>query len=99
MADVFFLLRKPRLSNYSTGAYSVQGWFRSAVKENQVDLTWDVSSENLYINTQSTIWFSLADDDRNGNVDDRMLGPPFERPLYLVQYNLDQPNTITLSSP
>ena len=95
LADVFFHLRKPQVS-ISQGNLGFQDWFTSVVKENQGDLTWDVSSEGLYLDPQLSLQYSMADDDGSVN-QDLMLGPPFEREVTFAEHIATQPSTITLS--
>ncbi|MEL0651636.1 hypothetical protein V6246_09395 [Algibacter sp. TI.3.09] len=75
LADVFFNLRKQKPDS-KQGGLSFQNWFKSEVKENQGDLTWDLSSKNLYLNPEFALQFSMADDD-GGVAQDIMLGPLF----------------------
>lgn len=97
LADVFFHLRKPQTSTTS-GSLGFQDWFTSTIKENQGNLTWDISSEGLYLNPQLSLQYSMADDD--GSADqDLMLGSPFEREITFAEHITNQPNTITLSVP
>lgn len=95
LADVFFHLRKPQVS-ITTGSLGFQDWFTSIIKENQGDLTWDVSSEELYLDPQLSLQYSMADDDGSVN-QDLMLGPPFEREITFSEHISTQPSTITLS--
>lgn len=97
LADVFFNLRKPQVS-ITTGNLSFQDWFTSAIKDNQGNLTWDVSSEDLYLDPQLSLLFSLVDNDGEFS-EDLMLGPPFEREITFAEHITNQPNTITLSVP
>ena len=97
LADIFFNLGKPKTST-TTGGLGFQNWFTSVVKENQGNLTWDVSSEDLYINPQLSLQYSMADNDGSFN-QDLMLGPPFEREITFAEHITDQPNTVTLSVP
>lgn len=94
LADVFFNLRKPKPDS-KQGGLSFQNWFKSEIKENQGDLTWDVSSKNLYLNPEFALQFSMADDD-SGVVQDIMLGPPFEREVTFQDYIATKPNIVTL---
>ncbi len=97
LADVFFSLRKPTVGRFN-GNLVFADWFLSEVKENQGDLTWDLSDEELYINPQRSLLLGMADDDGNFS-EDLMLGPPFERELTLSEHIATQPDTITLSVP
>jgi hypothetical protein len=97
LADVFFNLRKPTVEIFNGNLLFVN-WFKSDMKENQGDLTWDLSTEDLYINPQRSLLFGLADDDGTF-VEDLLMGPPFERELTLSEHIANQPNIITLSVP
>ncbi|QTD36389.1 hypothetical protein JL193_09470 [Polaribacter batillariae] len=95
LADVFFSLSKPHVDLFTGQRYKAL-WYKSAVKENQGDLTWNFSQENLYIDPNALIHFGLADDDGGGVGQDLLLGPPFEKEINLAQYSSSQPNNITL---
>jgi hypothetical protein len=95
LADVFFSFSKPHI-NLFTGQRFKALWYTSAVKENQGDLAWNLSQENLYIDPNVLIHFGLADDDGGGVGQDLLLGPPFEKDINLSQYINTQPNNITL---
>lgn len=95
LADVFFSFSKPHIDLF-TGQKFKSFWYKSAVKENQGDLKWNLSQENLYINSNALIHFGLADDDGGGVGQDLLLGPPFEKEINLAQYSSSQPNSITL---
>ncbi len=95
LADVFFSFSKPHI-NLFTGQRFKTLWYSSAVKENQGDLIWNLSQENLYVNPNALIHFGLADDDGGGVGQDLLFGPPFEKEINLAQYSSSQPNNITL---
>ena len=95
LADVLFNLRKPKVG-ITENTFNFQNWFKSEVKENQGDLTWGVSSENLYLNPQFSLQFSTGDDDGGGIAQDIMLGPPFEREITFQEHIATKPSTITL---
>ncbi|UPS92623.1 hypothetical protein [Bizionia sp. M204] len=99
LADVFLLLRKPKVNIIDSSSFPLRDWFRSETKENQGDLIWDVSSHNLYINPNFSLRYSMADVDDGGMSQDIMLGPPFEREVTFVEHITTQPTTITLSIP
>ncbi|MGB0199059.1 MAG: hypothetical protein ACPF80_03375 [Flavobacteriaceae bacterium] len=94
LADVFFSFSKPHIDLF-TGQKFKALWYTSVVKENQGDLTWNLSQENLYINPNALIHFGLADDD-GGLGQDLLLGPPFEKELNLSQYSSTQPSSIAI---
>lgn len=95
LADVFFSFSKPHI-NLFTGQKFKSLWYKSAVKENQGDLNWNLLQENLYVNPNAIIHFGLADDDGGGVGQDLLLGPPFEKDINLSQYSNTEPNNITL---
>lgn len=97
LADVFFSLRKPTVGRFN-GDLVFTNWFLSEVKENQGDLTWELSAEDLYINPQRSLLLGLADDDGTF-VADLLMGPPSERELTFTEHIATQPSTITLSVP
>lgn len=95
LADVFFSFSKPHIDIF-TGQRFKALWYKSAVKENQGDLNWNLSQENLYVNPNALIHFGLADDNGGGVGQDLLLGPPFEKDINLSQYSNAQPSNITL---
>lgn len=97
LADVFFILEKP-VASISIENFRFQKWFTSSVKENQGDLTWELSSEDLYIDPQLSLQYTMADED-GGFIDDLMLGPPYLREISLAEYIDTKPSTITLNVP
>jgi len=98
LADVFFIIRKSR-AFFSDGAYNFnRDWFRSEVLENQGDLTWDLSEEELYVGSGFPLNFLAADMDEEGLVGDLMLGRDYN---YFGFNELDgvQPETFTFNFP
>ena len=95
LADVSFSLSKPHIDLFSGQRFKAL-WYKSTVKENQGDLSWYLSQENLYVNPNALIHFGLADDDDGGVGQDLLLGPPFEKDINLSQYSNAQPSNITL---
>lgn len=98
LADVVFLLRKAK-ADITENSLNFQDWFRSEIKENQGNLTWDLSTESLYADPMLSLRYSMADDDEGGVGQDLMLGPPFEREINLASYIATRPNAITLNVP
>jgi biopolymer transport protein ExbD len=92
LADVVFVLIKPQIGVFS-GQMSQQLWFKSSIKQNQGDLNWNLVSENLYVNPNTILKFSLADDD-GAFSQDLMLGPPFERDIDLNYFGTSKPDPI-----
>ena len=54
LADVFFQLKRSTVSEFSNDNDSTKTikWVQSSIKENQGDLTWNFSSEELYVGYQ-----------------------------------------------
>ncbi|WGH75912.1 hypothetical protein P8625_01735 [Tenacibaculum tangerinum] len=95
LADVFFFLQKPQIGILS-GQLQQRPWFESSVKENQGDLTWNLSQKELYVNPNATVEFALADDDGGGIGQDLLLGPPYGREIDLSLHRNTKPSNITL---
>jgi hypothetical protein len=99
LADVFFVLVKHQQSNpFQIGYFYNNSWCRSTVKENQGDLTWDLSSSNLYINPKASLLFGLGDKDGQLG-QDLLMGPPDTKTISFSSYIATKPNTITYSFP
>ncbi|MFZ2283930.1 MAG: hypothetical protein WAV86_08650 [Lutibacter sp.] len=92
LADVIFILLKPQIGVFS-GQKSQQIWFKSPIKQNQGDLNWNLVNENLYVNPNTVLKFSLADDD-GAFSQDLMLGPPFEKDIDLNYFGASKPDPI-----
>lgn len=92
LADVVFVLLKPQIGVFS-GQKSQQIWFKSPIKQNQGDLNWNLVNENLYVNPNTVLKFSLADVD-GAFSQDLMLGPPFERDIDLNYFGASKPDPI-----
>ncbi|MCM2301326.1 MAG: hypothetical protein NDI80_01740 [Flavobacteriaceae bacterium] len=97
LADVFFSLSK-RNVHLTNGNLGSKLWLKSAVKQNQGDLTWNLTASNLYIDPTLSLWFSLADDDGTFS-QDLLMGPPFERELKLSNYVTSKPSTLRFTIP
>ncbi|MBS3992175.1 MAG: hypothetical protein KGZ87_00485 [Bacteroidetes bacterium] len=97
LADVFFSLSK-RNVHLSNGNLGSKLWLKSDVKQNQGDLTWNLSASNLYIDPTLSLWFSLADDDGTFS-QDLLMGPPFERELKLSNYVTSKPSILRFTIP
>lgn len=97
LADVFFVFLKPRLNIYD-GSSSSAVWYTSPIKENQGDLTWNVSSDNLYISPEYSLRYTMLDNDGVLS-QDLMLGPPTEYEIAFADYIATKPSIITLSVP
>lgn len=97
LADPSFLFQKPKIHVFNDNFGHVF-WYQSPVLLNQGSLTWDFSLENLYIDPNIILQFSLVDDDGNF-IQDLLLGPPSERPIAFSDYIATQPSTITITIP
>lgn len=99
LADVLFVLIKQQQSNPFNNEFSVNGsWCRSTIKENQGNLTWDLTASNLYINPNSSLQFGL--DDSDGQLaQDLLMGPPDTKTILFSPYTATKPETITYSFP
>lgn len=97
LADVFFVLLKPRLNAF-TGERSIGSmpWYTSTVDVNQGDLQWNLQADNLYIDPSLPLRTAFADEDNNDLVDDLMLGTPFDSLISLSEFVDTEPNSITL---
>ena len=97
LADVIFSLEKNHISSsFDAINYNTYLWYRSSIKENQGDLTWDLSAENLYIDPNLLFKFGLGDDDTGGIGEDLLLGPPFSIDFELKNFIVDKPSKVTL---
>jgi hypothetical protein len=99
LADVYFGFSKSSLNNYFDTNYNIRRWFVSSVKENQGDLTWTVTTNELYIKPNGILRFSLTDQDTPSLGQDLLNGPPDFRDISFVDYLVSKPNTITYSFP
>ena len=95
LADVFFGIGKLKVKDPFSSSPSLMGaWYRSATKENQGDLTWDLAAANLYVNPSSNLYFSLVDQD--GQVgQDLLLGSPDYRTFSFSSFAANKTKTIT----
>lgn len=91
LADVLVGFSKTTLN---TNFANNTPWYDSVIKENQGDLTWDLSAEELYINPDYTLRFSLFDQD-DTFLSDLLLGPPFDREIKFSDYVATKPTTIS----
>lgn len=98
LADVYFGFSKSRLENFYTNEYYNRLWFTSPVKDNQGNLIWDITADNLYLNPNLSLQFGLVDKDGELG-QDLLLGPPDYKTLNLSSYLSSKPSTITYSFP
>lgn len=98
LADIFFGFTKSKISNSFKNEYSLQRWFVSSVKENQGDLTWDLTNNALYCKSDNTLRVGFGDQD-GSLAQDLLNGPPDYREISFANYLVSKPNTITYSFP
>jgi hypothetical protein len=100
LADVIFALSKPVL-NRTEGYFMGTNypWYFSEIKLNQGDLYWDLSNEDVYLNPELLVKFSLSDSDGGNLGEDLMLGPPTERDLDFSDYIEQKPESIIWTVP
>lgn len=95
LADVFFILLKPRLNPFEgTRTTGNPLWYQSNVETNQGDLHWNLQTNNLFVDPNLSLYIAFADADGGGLAGDLMLGPPFEREIRLADYINAQTNPI-----
>ncbi|MBG6063162.1 hypothetical protein IWX83_002972 [Flavobacterium sp. CG_9.1] len=99
LADVYFGYSKSSLNNYFDSKYSIRKWFVSSVKENQGDLTWNLTTNELYIKPNGILRFGLVDQDAPPLGQDLLNGPPDFRDISFADYLVSKPKTITYSFP
>ncbi|RTY85667.1 hypothetical protein [Flavobacterium sp. GT3R68] len=97
-ADVRFCFNKVGLLNaFDGGGYSQQ-FYLTSIKENQGDLTWSFLTEDLYIDPEGYIIFSIYDQDESNLI--QLLNNSVNVPhIYMHQYASTKPNSITVSFP
>ncbi|MEN9908692.1 MAG: hypothetical protein RLZZ540_1841 [Bacteroidota bacterium] len=98
LADVCFSITKLNFTSPFENKLNQKLWYKSEVKENQGNLTWDLSKLNLYLNPNNTFNFGLADIDNYPVAQDLTMSPP-EIQFSLASYIQTKPNSITLSYP
>lgn len=98
LADVVFGFVKLKIISQFQNGYNMQRWFVSTVKENQGDLTWDLTNDDLYIKSDKKLRLGLVDKD--GDVaQDLLHAVPDYREISFADYLVSKPNTITYSFP
>lgn len=93
LADVGFRLEKLFLSEMTSEEHTRGRWFTSEVKQNQGDLAWDLSEENLFLDPQMPFFFAMGDRDENNMGQDLMQRP---QQLFLKDYMTTRPESISL---
>lgn len=99
LADLRFGLSKNKLGNPLDNIYSPTQWYLSSVIENQGNMTWDCSNDNLYLNPNASLKFGLADIDNGIAGADLLNGPPDYREISFSNYLVTKPTTITYTFP
>ncbi len=95
LADVFYVLLKPRLNPFNgSRTIGTPVWYKSIIRANQDDLFWSMQAENLYFNPNIPLYIAFADADGGGIVEDLMLGPPFEREISFQEFSSAETNPI-----
>ena len=72
LADVEFVLEKLHLTQWREKTLTPRRWYKSAIKENQGDLSWDLSEENLFLDPNGPFFFAMGDNDGNNLGQDLM---------------------------
>lgn len=99
LADVFFGLNKAKLNSSFEDGYAFRTWYTSSVKENQGDLTWNVTNNGLYVNPLKTIRMGVADQD-TPPLGENLLGSVQDyKDFSLSAYTTTKPTSITYSYP
>lgn len=99
LADLRFGLSKNKLGNPLDNIYSPAYWYLSSVIENQGNMTWDCSNDNLYLNPNAPLKFGLVDIDNGIAGADLLNGPPDYREISFSNYLITKPTTITYTFP
>lgn len=98
LADVFMGFGKKEISNPFTGTLSNTAWFQTDVRTNEVNLTWDLSNLNHYVQPDKTVITEVADYDDGSNVE--LLMPfPVGYTIDFSPYIATKPTTMTFSYP
>lgn len=98
LADVRFSFNKVGLVNAFGDGGTIQEWYKTSIKENQGDLRWSFPTENLYVDPNSYLIFSIYDQDGPNLV--QVLNNSVNVPhIYLSPYTATKPNSINVSFP
>ena len=97
LADVKIALLKSKLvERFDTPSFEFDTWYISETRENQSDLFFDFSSEDLYIDLSKEMRITLGDDDGGNIGQSLMLDTPDYRVLDFKEYNTKRPTEITV---
>ncbi len=99
LADLKFSFSRSLIYNNFNGGYNMLFWYGSPVLLNQGNLTWDLESENLYLNPNAVVQFSLVDMDGEVLSSDLMNGPPSFKSFNFSNYLVTKPTEIIYSYP
>ncbi|WP_395057907.1 hypothetical protein [Flavobacterium sp.] len=99
LADVLFNFNTSQIYTYFETQMTKRRWYLSTVKQNQGDLTWDLTNANLYINPNREITFSLGDEDTPPVGQNLIPNLPDYRIISFANYLTTKPTTITYSFP
>lgn len=97
LADVYFELSKLSC-RLAEPQYNL--WYESSVTENQENLNWDLSSENVFVDIDGEFFIPLFDkDSEDGSADQSLISIPQLTPFIDLQdYNVDRPSLIVLEN-
>lgn len=98
LADVRFSFSKNGLYNAFEEQGTVQQFYLTSIKENQGDLTWSFLQEELYINPEGYIIFSIYDQDESNIIQllDNSINVPH---IYMKNYEATKPSEIKVTFP
>jgi nuclear transport factor 2 (NTF2) superfamily protein len=97
LADLIFAFQKKMVGNRFDYEYDWRLWFRSSIIENQGNMTWELSEENLYLKPDSTVRFSLGE--MNGEFGNELIDAPYYKEFNFNNYLTTKPNLMTFSYP
>ena len=93
LADVGFRLEKLFLSKMTSEIHTSGYWFTSEIKQDQGDLLWELSEENLFLDPKMPFFFIMGDMDENNMAQDLMQRP---QQIFLKDYISTRPDSISL---
>lgn len=96
LADVVFAFEKLQHFNFTKNELSMGGFHLSDVRENQEDLVWDLSGQELYLDPLNQLNFGLADVD-DGNLAQNLLLDYPSKNIRLRDYLDTRPESISLT--
>jgi len=99
LADLAFAFSKHQIGNGMTPDYGIRLWYRSAILENQGNLTWDISPENLYMKPDQHLYFSLGEVDGELEAANLLGGSVPYKELSFAAYLATKPSSISYSFP